>query len=162
MLSNSKYEIRNLQFAFCFLLFALSSFLSACSTKTESPSNDNSVKFQQYYVKGEQHFLKTCSNCHQKTGKGLGLLYPPLDQSDFVDKNFEQVICLMKNGINGEIIVNGKGFNKAMPAIPSLTDIEVAEIATYIYNSWGRERGIVEVQDATRILLNCDSSLVGH
>jgi hypothetical protein len=73
-----------------------------------------------------------------------------------VDGNFERTLCVMKNGIEGELIVNGKSFNKKMPAIPSLTDIEVAEIATYIYNTWGREHGIVEVQDVSRILSQCD------
>ena len=33
----------------------------------------SSPKFEQYYVQGEQLYLKNCSNCHQKTGTGLGL-----------------------------------------------------------------------------------------
>jgi hypothetical protein len=32
-----------------------------------------------------------------------------------------------------------------MPSIPSLTDLEVAEIATYIYNTWEHKQGIVDV-----------------
>ena len=136
-------------FAFCFL---------ACSSKPNSSTPvPSSTKFQQYLVHGELLYTERCSNCHQKNGTGLGLLYPPLNKSDFVDTNFERAICVMKNGIEGELIVNGKSFNKKMPAIPSLTDIEVAEIATYVYNTWGRERGIVEVSDVSRILTSCDS-----
>ncbi|HEU5292598.1 MAG TPA: cytochrome c, partial [Cyclobacteriaceae bacterium] len=75
----------------------------ACSGK-----HSDSVKFQQYYVQGEQLYIKHCSNCHQANGTGLGLVFPPLNQSDFMDKNFEQVLCLMKHGIKGELIVNGK------------------------------------------------------
>ncbi|MBA4055732.1 MAG: hypothetical protein C0490_13535 [Marivirga sp.] len=71
--------------------------------------------------------------------------------------NVYQVICLIRNGKKGELIVNGKSYNQPMPAIPSLTDLEIAEIATYIYNSWENERGIVDVQDVSKILSLCDS-----
>jgi cytochrome c551 len=127
-------------------LFVLCMAFYSCSTKPESgDKNSSSTKFDQYYLQGEQLYIKHCSNCHQKNGTGLGLLYPPLNKSDFMDANFEKVICLMKHGISGELYVNGKNFNKKMPGIPSLTDLEVAEIATYIYNTWEHKRGIVDV-----------------
>jgi hypothetical protein len=75
--------------------------------------------------------------------------------SDYVDKNFESVICLMRYGVEGELIVNGKSFNKAMPGIPSLSNLEIAEIATYVYNTWGHQRDSIELKDVSRILDNC-------
>lgn len=159
--SSSKFQ-RYYWPTFCLQLFAFCLLLSACTTKSESPAQNHSPKFQQYYVHGEQLYLKHCSNCHQKTGTGLGLLYPPLNQSDFLDHNLERVVCIMKNGTKGELIVNGKSFNKEMPGIPSLTDIEVAEIATFLYNTWNRDRGIIEVRDVSQILLKCDSLSVNR
>jgi len=111
---------------------------------------------QQYYVHGEQLYTQHCSNCHQKNGKGLGLVYPPLDTSDYMDHNFETVICLMKNGIKGELIVNGRSFNKPMPGIPALTSLEITEIATYIYNTWSHQRDSIDTQAITRILDQCE------
>ena len=141
-----------------FLIVSIFFFVqSGCSSKSESSSQTSSTKFEQYYIQGEQLYIKNCSNCHQKTGTGLGLLYPPLKQSDFMTNNFEQVICLIRNGRKGELIVNGKSYNQPMPAIPSLTDLEIAEIATYIYNSWENERGIADVQDVSKILSRCDN-----
>ena len=72
-----------------------------------------------------------------------------------MEKNFEQVLCLMKYGVKGEITVNGKTFVQPMPGVQSLTDLEIAEIATYIYNSWEHERGIVDVSAASKVLSNC-------
>jgi cytochrome c551 len=132
------------------LLFSVLIFF-ACSGK-----HSDSVKFQQYYVQGEQLYTKHCSNCHQADGTGLGLVFPPLNKSDFMDKNFEQVLCLMKHGITGEITVNGKTFVQPMPGVQSLTDLEIAEIATYIYNSWEHQRGIVDVSEANEVLRNCE------
>lgn len=117
----------------------------------------SSPKFTQYYVRGEKLYATHCSNCHQMNGRGLARLYPSLDTSDYMEKNFDQVICLMRTGIGGEIVVNGKEFNQPMPGNPSLSDLEIAEIATYIYNSWTHERGIVEVRDVSKILARCDA-----
>jgi mono/diheme cytochrome c family protein len=60
----------------------------------------------------------------------------------------------MRYGKKGEIIVNGIMYNQPMPA-PALTDLEIAELATYLYNSWGREKGIVDVRDVAQKMMNC-------
>jgi cytochrome c551 len=136
--------------AFCSI--GLVVLLFSCSAKK---GEDSSVKFEQYYVQGQDLYLKHCANCHQPDGAGLGLVFPPLNKSDFMDNNLDQVLCIMKYGLQGEIVVNGSSYNLAMPGVPSLTDLEVAEIATYIYNSWEHKRGIVSVQEATSALEAC-------
>jgi cytochrome c551 len=136
-----------------FLLFIfLVPLILACSKN----SNSQSIKAQQYFVEGERLYAKHCSNCHRPSGKGLGRLYPPLAQSDYMNANFEEVICLMKYGKQGEIIVNGKSYNKAMPGIPSLTELEIAEIATYIYTKWDGSQRLVETQEVGKILEKCN------
>jgi mono/diheme cytochrome c family protein len=72
-----------------------------------------------------------------------------------MDKNFGEVICMMKKGRNGEMIVNGSMYNKPMPGVPMLTELEIAEIATYIYNSWGHEKGIIEIREVNKLLQPC-------
>jgi cytochrome c551 len=133
-----------LEIIFCCMFF----FLAGCK-------NGSSPKFNQYYVQGEKLYVKHCSNCHQADGTGLGRLYPPLNTSDYMQNNLGDVICLIRNGKTGELIVNGQQFNHAMPGVPSLSDLEIAEIATYIYNTWSHEGGIVEVKDVTAILADC-------
>lgn len=115
-------------------------------------------KFQQYFVEGEQLYLKQCSNCHQKNGKGLGLVYPPLAPSDFMDHHLDEVICMIKKGRKGAMTVNGAMYNQPMPGVPSLTELEIAEISTYIYNSWGHKLGLVELKEVSQSLQNCTSN----
>lgn len=119
-------------------------------------SSNNSPKFQQYFIQGEALYKNHCSNCHQSNGSGLGKLYPPLNQSDFMDNHFEESICIIKYGKSGPLVVNGVEFNMEMKGNPQLTELEVAEIATYLYNSWSREKGLVEVRQVTEILAACD------
>lgn len=73
-----------------------------------------------------------------------------------MQKDVKAVLCLMRYGIEGDLMVNGKKFNQPMPGIPTLTDLEIAEIATYIYNSWSHNKGIVDVKDASEMLTSCN------
>jgi cytochrome c551 len=131
----------------CLLLFA-------CQNKQEQETNN--TKERQYYVQGEKLYLKHCSNCHQKDGSGLGRLFPPLNKSDYLDQNFAKLPCIIRNGIDGELIVNGKQYNQPMRGIPALTDLEIGEIATYLFNNWGREKGLISVQDISALSSKCD------
>ncbi len=132
----------------CFLSFPI---VFSCTSK----DHNQATKFEQYFVSGKGLYEVHCSNCHQKNGSGLGLLYPPLNKSDFMDAHFEEVVCLIKNGIDGELVVNGEGYNKPMKGIAILTELEIAEITTYLYNKWDRKRGIVEVREINSALGAC-------
>lgn len=120
----------------------------ACQSKAD-------IEFKQYYNRGEVLYTQNCGNCHQKDGKGLGMLYPPLDKSDFVDKDINAVLCIMKYGKSTPTVVNGKTYEQPMKGISTITDLEIAEIATYIYNTWDRQRGIVSVNEVTEKMNNC-------
>ena len=139
--------------AFCFLL--------GCGGDGKRSQDRIDPKFQQYYNQGELLFQKNCANCHQKDGSGLGRIYPPLDSSDYMSKNFDDVICLIRYGKKGELVVNGVSYNQPMPGIPTLTDLEIAEIATYIYNSWSHKRGLIDVHTITDLQKKCDSEYTG-
>jgi mono/diheme cytochrome c family protein len=146
----------NLLRHFYLLPFACCLFLLACSqNKNENSITSDSPKFTQYYNQGKELYEKNCGNRHQKNGTGLARLYPPLNKSDFVDNRQDDVICLIRNGKKGELTVNGIQFNQPMRGIPTLTDLEIAEIATYLYNSFGRSHGIVEVQKVTSVFQRC-------
>jgi cytochrome c551 len=143
-----KNEIWN--FTRALVLGAGTVFLVQCRNAGDA----DSVKFTQYYNKGEQLYSKHCSNCHQADGSGLGLLYPPIKDSDYMT-NQREVICLMKNGKKGSITVNGKVYDQEMPATPALTNLEVAEITTFIYNTWSFDEGLIDVRRVSAVLDSC-------
>ncbi|WP_332367671.1 hypothetical protein [Spirosoma telluris] len=55
----------------------------------------------------------------------------------------------------GPIVVNGKPYNRPMPAHPQLSDLEIAEVITYIYNEWGNEAKLTDVKSVKPILEGC-------
>ncbi len=128
-------------------LFAGLAMFSACQSEEE-------IKRQRYITEGILVYKNHCANCHQAKGEGLAALYPPIANSDYlVNKN--AVICLIRYGQQGPIVVNGKPYNRPMPAQPHLSDLEVAELVTYIYNEWGNETKLTGVKEVTPILENC-------
>lgn len=149
VIKNGPLTINNYHYVLLILLLSV-----ACSPKSEN-KKDASTKYQQYYIQGERLYIQHCSNCHQKNGRGLGLVYPPLDTSDYLTNNFNEVLCLIRNGKEGAMLVNGKNYNQKMPGIPTLTDLEIAEITTYVYNSWSHQRGIVDVKEVSAVLSSC-------
>lgn len=116
-----------------------------------SCQSEEKIKLEQYYIGGKEIYELNCANCHQKDGKGLQNLYPALVGSDYL-KNKEKVIYIIKNGLSGEILVNGKKYNQPMPANNQLTNLDIAEVVTYIYNEWNSETKITEVKEVEKVL----------
>ncbi len=81
-----------------------------------APKREMSVKEKQYYREGQKLYTMYCANCHQEDGSGLGKLIPPLAGSDYMEENFSESICGIKNGFKGEMRVNGIIYNQAMPS----------------------------------------------
>lgn len=138
------------------LLFYLS-FLIILSCNQTTEKGSDSIEFRKYYTKGEQLYIKHCQNCHQKAGTGLGRLYPPLAQSDYLNEDSARVVCLIRYGLQGSIHVNGNEYNMVMKGNPLLDDLEIAEITTYIYNTWGNNKGLFPVKQVTALLDSCKS-----
>ncbi|MDE3084578.1 MAG: cytochrome c [Verrucomicrobiota bacterium] len=100
--------------------------------------------------RGKKVFLSACFACHQADGKGLPGIYPPLAGSDFLKTDRERVIRIPITGLSGPITVNGKPFNNLMPP-QQFTDGQIADVLTYVMNSWGNNFGAVSAADVKRV-----------
>lgn len=85
---------------------------------------------------GAQVFANNCAACHQATGQGVEGAFPPLAGSDYLNSDKIRAIKTITGGLQGKVTVNGKTFDGVMPAW-SLSDEDIANVMTYLYNSWG-------------------------
>ncbi|HLZ54374.1 MAG TPA: c-type cytochrome [Verrucomicrobiae bacterium] len=85
---------------------------------------------------GKRLFTSVCAACHQPTGRGLPNVFPPLAGSDFLNADKNRAIQTVIFGRQGEVVVNGLKFNNSMPSFP-LTDQDIANVLTFVYNSFG-------------------------
>ncbi|HZV23662.1 MAG TPA: cytochrome c, partial [Luteimonas sp.] len=96
---------------------------------------------------GQALFAGTCSTCHQPNGEGMAGVFPPLAKSSVLAAKPERIVDIMLHGLNGSITVNGKDYNSTMPAQTQLTDDEIANIGTFVLNSWGNPGGRITKEE---------------
>ena len=96
---------------------------------------------------GKTLFEGTCSPCHQQTGAGLAGVFPPLAGSDLLAKEPKRAIEIALNGLSGPLTVNGTAYNGVMPPQSQLPDDAIANIITYVLNSWGNAGGRVTTEE---------------
>lgn len=99
--------------------------------------------------RGKKVFLSSCFACHLANGEGLPGIFPPLAQSDFLKADKDRAIRTPLKGLSGPITVNGKAYNNLMPPQP-FTDEQIADVLTYVMNSWGNDFGVVSITDVRR------------
>ena len=85
---------------------------------------------------GEAVFVNNCQACHQANGEGVANAFPPLAKSDYLNADKVRAIKTVTGGLEGKLTVNGVSFNGVMPAW-ELPDEDIANVMTYIYNTWG-------------------------
>jgi len=93
--------------------------------------------------RGKGLYETHCIACHQAEGQGLAGAFPPLAGSDWFADDPGKLIDAVVNGLQGPITVNGVQYNAVMPALGYLSDEEVADIATYVLNSWNNDGGAI-------------------
>ena len=97
---------------------------------------------------GAELFTQHCAMCHQAGGQGVPNVFPPLAESDFIQKERTKSIQALCEGLKGPITVKGKEYNSAMPMV-ILDDASVAAVLTHVFSSWGNnEKPVTEVEVA--------------
>ena len=93
-------------------------------------------------------FADNCQACHQPNGEGVPDAFPPLAKSDYLNGDKIRAIKTVTGGLETKLTVNGHDFNGVMPAW-SLSDEEIADVLTYVYNTWGNS-GLEVMPDEVR------------
>jgi nitrite reductase (NO-forming) len=84
-------------------------------------------------------------------GEGLTGVFPPIAKSDYIAGNPKALPTVILHGLQGPVKVNGQDYNSIMPPMNQLTDDEVANISTYVLNSWGNPGGRITKEEAATI-----------
>jgi len=119
-------------------------------TKATASAEQGTLTVQDQIKAGEQLFTGTCSVCHQATGAGIPGVFPPLAKSDYLAADTHRAIGIPLRGLTGKITVNGTEYNSVMPPMSQLNDDEVANILTFVLNSWGNPGGSVSTDDVKK------------
>jgi cytochrome c oxidase subunit II len=112
-----------------------SSSSSTSSSTSQAGASSATTASSDAMQAGKKLYTSECQGCHQPNGAGMPPTFPALAGNDFLS-NASAVM---------QRIFDGKG---AMPSHHSFTAKELADVATYIRNSFGNDYGPVSVDQA--------------
>jgi nitrite reductase (NO-forming) len=124
--------------------------LSAVATAAAAQKSGE-LTIEEQIAAGKALFAGTCSTCHMANGEGMAGVFPPLAKSDYIAADPAAVPRVILHGLEGPVTVNGTDYNSIMPPMSQLTDDEVANISTYVLNTWGNPGGKVTKAQAAEI-----------
>lgn len=122
-----------------------------------APAQKIPANLQEKIAMGKNTFLANCAACHQPDGKGVPNAFPPLAGSDFLNADHHRAASIVANGFSGKVTVNGQTFNSVMPAV-SLNDQQIANVVTYVLNSFGNKGGELSAEDVAKAKLTKPSA----
>jgi mono/diheme cytochrome c family protein len=110
---------------------------------------------QRIMASGQAVYRDNCSACHGSDGKGAMPLFPALAGNQIVmQKSSETLSHLILFGSQGV----GTSAQPTTPSMPSLawrlSDKQIADVLTYVRNSWGNSASTVNADDVANIRPN--------
>jgi len=131
---------------------------AAVATTKKSAESELSGEHLASFKRGKEMFLGSaaCFGCHGADGAGMPNLGPPLDGSEWVTGKPETLLAILLHGMSGPITVAGEQYTPAadMPGLyqnPSITDANLADIATYVRAEWtNRAAAVTPAQAAAQ------------
>ena len=111
---------------------------SSASTKTTST---NTLKSS--IARGKIVYGTNCLACHQADGSGVPNMNPPIINTSWVLGSKTVLIQQVLKGSANKVEIDGEKFHNSMPPQPQLTDQQIADVLTYVRNSFGNKASIV-------------------
>ncbi|UOG73123.1 cytochrome c [Hymenobacter tibetensis] len=99
---------------------------------------------------GKTVYVQNCLTCHQADGGGVDNMNPPLTKTSYVLGEKPRLVKVILNGLQGEDI-DGEPYNNVMPAFDVLSDQQIADVLTYVRNSFGNKASGIKAPEVKAI-----------
>ncbi len=114
----------------------------------DGPGGVQQMSPEVWLDKGKKVY-SNCAACHMANGLGSPGLFPPLAGSEWVNGSTERLAVAILKGLAGPITVKGTPFNNVMPPWePALSDVQLAQVMSFVRSSWGNSGSIVTAEMA--------------
>lgn len=105
-------------------------------TKTKPTAVPNSIT-KLSISRGKIVYETYCLPCHQQDGAGVPRMNPPIAKTDWVNGDKKKLINVILKGLDQPLEINGETYSNIMASHDYLTDLEIADVLTYIRNNFG-------------------------
>ncbi|MCW3117471.1 MAG: cytochrome c class [Chitinophagaceae bacterium] len=129
--------MKKILIVFVCIVIVMAVFLLSCNSASPSKAS---------MERGKQVYTQNCLPCHQADGSGVAQLNPPLKNTSYVLGDESKLIHIVINGLSDGVEINGDTYSNPMPPFgASLNDGEIADVLTYVRNSFGNKAGQISV-----------------
>lgn len=109
------------------------------------------AEVQESIARGEKLYTLYCLSCHQKSGNGVPHMNPPLIKTSYVTGDIKKLVTWVLKGSTENIPIDGKSYSNNMPAQNYLKDDQIADVLTYVRNSFGNTSSAVTAADVKEV-----------
>ncbi len=131
-----------------FLFFSASLYAQAKKTTTKPKPHTGGLSAS--IASGKLVYGKICITCHMADGGGVPNMNPPLIKTTYVLGPKPKLLSIVLNGFNESVEIDGTTYSNVMPAQDYLKDQEIADVLTYVRNSFGNKATAVTLADVKK------------
>lgn len=113
----------------------------------------NSDTLEASIAAGKIVYLQNCVSCHLPTGTGTGTMNPTLVKTAHVQGDKKWLIEMMLKGMKQQEI-DGVKYTNAMPPFAFLNDKQIADVLTFVRNSFGNKAAAVTPDEVKAVRAN--------
>lgn len=108
------------------------------------PKSVPASSLQASIARGQAVYTKYCLTCHQADGGGVPNINPPLIQTTYVLGDKKRLTQIVLHGFSERVEIDGDLYSNNMPPHPFLTDQQIADVLTFVRNSFGNKASAVK------------------
>lgn len=95
---------------------------------------------------GKAVYVQNCLTCHMADGGGVEGMNPPLIKTSYVLGSKYRLASIVLKGMQDQDI-DGEPYRNVMPPQSQLSDQQIADVLTYVRNSFGNKAPAVQPGD---------------
>ncbi|HEX8507815.1 MAG TPA: cytochrome c [Hymenobacter sp.] len=99
---------------------------------------------------GKALYAQNCLVCHQADGGGVERMNAPLTKTSWVLGDKTRLVKVLLNGMQG-VEIDDEVYTNVMPAFTQLSDQQLADVLTYVRNSFGNKASAVTATEVKTV-----------
>lgn len=101
--------------------------------------------------RGKKVYDQYCMSCHMQDGTGVPRLNPPLVKTSYVIGDKTTIIEIVLKGFDAQVEIEGEYYQNTMAPHDFLTDEQIADVTTFVRNSFGNKASVVVPADVKAV-----------
>ncbi|EHQ29137.1 c-type cytochrome [Mucilaginibacter paludis] len=137
--------------ALCFSLLAIQKIAAQTKPAAKKAAAKAPASMAASMANGQRVYLQYCLSCHQMDGGGVPNMNPPLVKTTYVLGDKVRLIKIVLNGFAQNVDIDGQSYSNTMPPQNMLKDQEIADVLTYVRNSFTNKASAVKVAEVKAV-----------